>query len=105
MSKRLSLIVASVALMFAVSSVHAADTKQPTASQQKLGDCAKQNKGKKGDDYKNGVKACMSGSTTAAPAKQTPQEKMKSCNVDANAKALKGDDRKKFMSGCLKGSS
>ncbi|HEY9132991.1 MAG TPA: PsiF family protein [Dyella sp.] len=104
MSKRLSLIVAGAALVFAVSAVHAADTKSLTPQQQKMSDCAKQNKGKKGDDYKNGVKACLSGTPAAAPAKQTQQEKMKSCNVDAKAKSLSGDARKKFMSDCLKGS-
>lgn len=105
MSKRLSLIVASAALVFAVATVHAADTKPLTAQQQKMSDCSKQNKGKKGDDYKNSVKACLSGSPAPAPApvKQTQQEKMKSCNAEAKTKAPTGDAHKAFMSSCLKG--
>lgn len=105
MSKRLSLIVASAALVFAVATVHAADTKPLTAQQQKMSDCSKQNKGKKGDDYKNSVKACLSGTPAPAPApaKQTQQEKMKSCNAEAKTKAPTGDAHKAFMSSCLKG--
>jgi len=105
MSKRLSLIVASAALVFAVATVHAADTKPLTAQQQKMSDCSKQNKGKKGDDYKNSVKACLSGTAAPAPApaKQTQQEKMKSCNAEAKTKAPTGDAHKAFMSNCLKG--
>jgi hypothetical protein len=103
MSKRLSLIVASAALVFAVATVHAADTKPLTAQQQKMSDCSKQNKGKKGDDYKNSVKACLSGTPAPAPAKQTQQEKMKSCNAEAKTKAPTGDAHKAFMSNCLKG--
>jgi hypothetical protein len=90
-------------------------TKQPTAQQQKLGDCAKQAhaKGLKGADYKSFMSTCASGSASATPAAaaapaaaakpMTQQEKMKACNADAKAKTLSGDARKSFMSSCLKG--
>ena len=34
-------------------------TKSKGAQQQKMADCATANKGKKGDDYKNSMSACM----------------------------------------------
>ena len=36
-----------------------AASKAPTAKQNKMGECAKANKGKKGQEYKDGVKACL----------------------------------------------
>ena len=64
-----------------------------TAQQSLAGRCASENKGKKGDDYKSSVSACMS------DGKKRQQEKMKACN--ANATGKKGDERKAFMSDCL----
>lgn len=90
------LLAASFVLLPAVS--HA-----ETAQQQRMADCAHQNKGKKGDEYKAAQKACLSGTSTPAPATATtPQERMKSCNADAKTKNLTGADRKTFMSTCLK---
>ena len=42
-----------------------------TPQQQKMGDCAKANKGKKGDDYKSAVSSCLKGDA-AAPATAAP---------------------------------
>ena len=81
----------------------AAPAKTLTPQQQKMSDCAKANKGKKGTDYKSGVSSCLKGgaaATVAAP--MTQQDRMKACNADAGKQALKGDARKTFMSGCLK---
>ena len=43
-----------------------AAAKTMTPQQQKMGGCAKANKGKKGDDYKSAVSACMKGSGHAS---------------------------------------
>jgi len=98
----------------------AASTSGKTAQQSKMSTCAAANKGKKGDDYKNAMSACLKGSSTAAaapapapkpmPATTPPtttrdkntaqQQKMSSCAA-AN-KGKKGDDYKNAMSACLK---
>ena len=65
-----------------------------TTQQSKMGDCSKENKGKKGDEYKAAMKTCLS-----ADKPMTQQDKMKKCNVDATGK--KGDERKTFMKSCL----
>lgn len=105
----LSLAVAGVAF-----NAQAATTASPAqaAQQQKMKDCAAANKGKKGADYKAGMKACLSGKAGAASApalaaapaastsaKSAQQDKMKQCNVDAKGK--KGAERKAFMKDCL----
>jgi len=74
-----------------------AASKPLTPQQQKMSDCASANKGKKGDDYKNGMKSCMSGESASAP--MTQQEKMSECSK-AN-KGKKGDEYKSAMSACL----
>ena len=56
-----SIIALSLAL--AATGVFAADaaaSKPLTAQQQKMADCSAANKGKKGDDFKNAQKACLS---------------------------------------------
>jgi len=102
--KQLLPLVAALGLTLSMGLVHAAD-KEPTPQQAKMSACSKEAKGKKGDEYKAAVKACLSADApaAAADAKPTQQEKMKTCNADAKTKALKGDERKKFMSECLKG--
>ena len=70
-----------------------------TTSQQKMSDCAKANKGKKGDDYKSSVSSCLKGDSVAATP-PTQQQKMATCSK-AN-KGKKGDDYKTAMSECLK---
>ena len=95
------LFVASLAL--AAAAAFAAPASKPlSASQQRMSDCSKQASGKKGDERKAFMSACLKGSA-AAPAKMTPQEKMKKCNAEAGKQSLKGDARKAFMSTCLKG--
>ena len=73
--------------------------KTPTAQQQKMSACSKQNKGKKGDDYKKSMSDCLSASAPAAAAPKTQQEKMSACSKQNKGK--KGDDYKKSMSDCL----
>ncbi len=76
-----------------LSLVLATGAQAATAQQSLAGRCATESKGKKGDDYKSSVSACMS------DGKKRQQEKMKQCNADATGK--KGDARKAFMSDCL----
>ena len=56
-------LITALALTVATAGVFAADapaaSKPLTASQQKMAACSKQNKGKKGDDYKASQKACL----------------------------------------------
>jgi hypothetical protein len=120
----------AVAVAFAVAvlsaSALAADAakKELTPQQQRMGACAHENKGKKGDEYKAGMKECLKSkkdagaaapapkaatatpaatTTAAATAAGSQKDKMKNCNAEAKTKALKGADRKAFMSTCLKG--
>jgi hypothetical protein len=80
-----------------------AEEKAPTPQQQRMRDCNKDATGKKGDERKDFMKACLGGKQAAAKdARSTQQEKMKTCNADAKTKALKGPERKAFMSDCLK---
>ncbi|CAB3637658.1 MAG: PsiF family protein [Achromobacter pulmonis] len=81
-----------------------APAKKPTAQQQRMADCNKSAEGKKGDERKAYMSACLKGEAPP-PAKQlTPQQqKMKDCNAKASEQKLTGDKRKTFMSTCLKG--
>ena len=73
----------------------------PTStSQQRMSLCAKENKGKKGDDYKNGVSECLKGANNVVAAPPTQQQKMSICSKQNKGK--KGDDYKSAMSECLK---
>jgi hypothetical protein len=100
MSFRSSLAVTAV-LMFSTAAFAATPASKPlTPQQQRMSDCSKQTAGKKGEERKAAMSACLKG--TATPAVTTQQERMKSCNADAKAKALSGDARKAFMSQCLK---
>ncbi len=117
MSMSLRLLAFSAAFAFAGAAFAATPqdstaatpaAKPHTAQQQRMADCNKQATGKKGDERKTFMSACLKGesaATVASPAKSAQQEKMKSCNADAKTKALKGAERKTFMSGCLKGSA
>ena len=102
------LLAIAIASLLAVSVAQAQDKKPAektkTPQQQKMADCAKESKGKKGDEHKAFMKSCMSGGgAPAADAKPADQKnKMGYCNKEAGEKKLKGDDRKKFMSDCLK---
>ncbi len=79
---------------------HAAD-KPITPQQSRMGECNKQATGKKGDERKAFMSACLSGKATPAAVKLKPQQRMGECNKQATGK--KGDERKAFMSSCLKG--
>ena len=79
-----------------------AQTAPMSSSQSKMAECSKQNKGKKGDDYKKSQSDCLKGvDTAAAAAPATQQEKMAMCSKQNKGK--KGDDYKKAQSDCLKG--
>lgn len=77
-----------------------------TAQQEKMTTCNAQAKAKSlsGDQRKQFMRTCLSGSGAHSHAMTAQQEKMKSCNADAKAKDLKGSARKEFMRSCLKGS-
>ncbi len=90
------------AFALAGSPAYAADPPAPNAQQERMKACNAKAKdeGKKGDERKAFMSACLSGKE-APPAKMTQQQKMKACNTKAEGK--KGDERKVFMSDCLKG--
>ncbi|MGO4307479.1 MULTISPECIES: PsiF family protein [unclassified Cupriavidus] len=82
------------------ASAPAAEKSGKTAQQEKMSACAKQNKGKKGDEYKKAQSECLSGSGPAAAAEpKTQQEKMAACAKQNKGK--KGDEYKKAQSECL----
>lgn len=96
------MLAASLALPLAAM---AADDKK-TAQQSRMASCNKEAGAKdlKGDERKNFMSACLSGTKSEAAAqKMTQQQKMGSCNREAGARKLDGDARKKFMSECLRG--
>lgn len=74
--------------------------KPESAQQQRMAQCATQNKGKKGDDYKAAQKACLSGQNATVAHVGTPQQRMAQCS--AQNKGKKGDDYKVAQSACLK---
>ncbi|MBV1774212.1 phosphate starvation-inducible protein PsiF [Burkholderiaceae bacterium DAT-1] len=75
--------------------------KPVTPQQQRMKDCNAQASGKKGDERKSFMSACLKGESAAPEAAPvTPQQRMKDCNAQATGK--KGDERKQFMSSCLK---
>lgn len=86
----------TLTLALAAPGVHADNTQQ-----NRMADCNKQADGKKGDERKAFMKACLSGKPAEAAKPATPQERMKDCNQKATG--LKGEARKAFMSKCLKG--
>lgn len=96
------LIVAAIAALGFTTVVPA-----KTAQQEKMTTCNAQAKAKSlsGDQRKQFMSTCLSGSGGAhSHAMTAQQQKMKTCNADAKAKALKGSARKDFMRSCLKGS-
>src|SRR5438552_1117705 len=96
-------ILTALALtLFAAGGAYAAD--KPMTQPEKMKLCSKAAVGKKGDERRQFMSACLKkGSDTGAMASAKPmsqQDKMKACNKEAADK--KGDERKKFMSDCLK---
>jgi psiF repeat len=106
MSMSLRLLAVSAAFAFAGAAFagpQASTTaKTLTPSQQRMSDCSHQNAGKKGDDYKSSVSACMKGDSAAPPAKKlTPsQQRMADCNHQNAGKT--GADYKSAVSACMK---
>jgi len=103
----MKLFIAALSLTFAASGAWAQDKKEPTAAQKKQQErmkaCNDKAAGKKGDERKQFVSACLKGGDAAAsPAQKARQARMSACNKQATEKKLKGDERKKFMSSCLK---
>lgn len=99
MKKLMSLTAACFVLSMALSpAAHAADGDAKTAQQSKMGACAADGKGKKGDEYKAFMKECLSAKKEAA-APATQQGKMKVCASEGKGK--KGDEYKSFMKQCL----
>ena len=93
-------LITALALTLAAAGVFAADaaaSKPLTAQQQKMADCSAANKGKKGDDYKNSQKACLSAAAASTP--MTQQQKMAACSKQNKGK--KGDDYKNAQKACL----
>jgi hypothetical protein len=100
------------ALLAGIGLAHAADDAKPMTQQERMKACNKDATGKKGDERKQFMSACLKGkpADTATAADATApagdakpinqKDKMKACNKDATGK--KGDERKKFMSDCLK---
>ena len=72
------------------------EKKEMTAQQKKMGDCASQAKGLKGDEYKQKRDACLKGEKDEKAAKKT---KLAECS--AQAKGLKGDEYKKKRAECM----
>ncbi|WP_027013859.1 PsiF family protein [Comamonas composti] len=94
MKKLIVLAAASLACSMAFAAEGQKEGKAPTAQQKLMGTCNTEATGKKGDERKEFMKACLS------DGKKRQQERMKSCNAEATGK--KGDERKAFMSECLR---
>ncbi len=118
------LIALCLAVGFASPSF-AADKKEPTAQQSKMGTCNKEagEKALKGAERKKFMSDCLKAKApepAAAMAKESaapkeaaapkegaammmaPKNAMGACSKAAKEKAMKGPERKKFMSDCLK---
>lgn len=93
MKKSVGKLLAIAALAVAANASFAQD-KLPTPQQKLMGTCNTEATGKKGDERKAFMKACLS------DGKKLQQERMKLCNTEATGK--KGDERKTFMGQCLK---
>jgi psiF repeat. len=78
-----------------------APSEKQTAQRERMKACNDQAAGKKGDERKKFMSACLSEDTAKPPTAQ--QQRMKECNREASDKGMKGDARQKFMSTCLKG--
>ena len=117
MSTRLTALATLLAALIGsalLASPAFAQKKELSPQQQRMGECAHEGKGKKGDDYRQFMKECLKNkkaAVAAAPAASaatkptaaaSQKERMKSCNAQAKDKSLKGDARKSFMSDCLK---
>ena len=102
MKKLIAAII--VALPMSVMSAYAADN-PATPQQSKMAACSKQNKGLKGDEFKQAQKECLSKnapSANPAGASEKPvsqKSKMSACSKEN--KGLKGDEYKAAQKACL----
>ena len=112
------LVLAASAFAFS-SSASAAEGKAMTPQREKMANCAHENKGKKGQEYRQAMSECLhgksmgmmkneehqdkSGEKKAEGRMSSSREQMKTCNAQAKDQKLKGKDRKDFMNECLKG--
>jgi len=76
-------------------SAPAASAKPKTAQQEKMGACATEAKGKKGDEYKAAMKTCLSAK------KSDPARKDEVLQCRPEGQGREGDERKAFMKECL----
>lgn len=77
--------------------------KAKTAQQQKMSDCATASKGKKGQEYKNSVSACLKGGAAAPAAPDA--DKQAACEAAAKSKdgkPLSGAAKTSSVKACLK---
>ncbi len=71
-----------------------------SSSQSRMSVCAKQNKGKTGDDYRKAQSDCLKGDDAVAATPMTQQQKMARCSKQNKGRT--GDDYRKAQSDCLK---
>jgi hypothetical protein len=102
-SLALAIVFASMTGTAFAADAEAPAKKAPTAQQKKMAECSALHKGKTGDEYKAGMKACLSEKSEGAPvsAQKLQQDKMKICAAENKSK--KGVEYKEAMSACLKG--
>jgi hypothetical protein len=87
--------------MFVCGISYAADEK-PMSQKEKMSACSKENKGKKGDEYKSAMSECLkkdSGPAAKSDKPMTQQQKMAACSKENKGK--KGDEFKKAQKECL----
>ena len=100
------------AAMPALAQGEAKDTGQKAVSekqqrqQARFKDCTQQAQGRKGDDRKQFMSACLrvervASADTSGGKRPAQANKMSSCSKEAAGKQLKGAERKQFMSACL----
>ncbi len=125
---KIGMIALATAALLAFGAVSAAtpaaSSKAPattkTAQQSKMSTCAAANKGKKGEDYKASMSACLKGTPAPAKTASAPVNKPAPATVPANTtrggkdqqakmtacasanKGKKGDAFKSAMSACMK---
>jgi hypothetical protein len=106
----MKLLIAVLCFAFAATGALAQDKKEPSAKQkaqqERMKDCNAKADGKKGDERKKFMSACLKGEDAKAepsPEQKAQRERMTACNKQATEKKLKDGERKKFMSSCLKG--
>jgi hypothetical protein len=102
-----TLLFATVAVAQAQTPAPAGDATPPakakTAQQQKMSDCSKAAAGKKGQEYKDSVSACLKGGAVAPAAPDA--DKQAACEAAAKSKdgkPLSGAAKTSSVNACLK---